>query len=794
MKTDTQQAVEFLQRWASEGPWALMAIQTDRKSVDTQTFHPDKIDSMRDWIERYNGKRNIYFHVNTVIRDIRKKAERTDIKDMAWLHVDIDPRAGEDIEAERGRALGLLTNKLPEGVPPPTCIIFSGGGYQGFWKLSKPMNIGGDLDRAEDAKLYNLQLEVLFGADNCHNIDRIMRLPGTVNLPDARKKKKGRVPVLAELVEFNDSEYDLSEFTKAEVVQDREATGFGGGGTIVDLSREADRIQDLSELDEWSVPDRVKVIIAQGSHPDEPKPGDNSRSAWLFDVCANLARRNVPDEVIYAIITDPEWPISDSVLELKSNAHKYAVRQIERGKEYAKDPALEELNRRFAVIENIGGKCRVVEEVMDEALGRPRLTLQSFDDFKNRFMHEKVQVGTDANGAPKYMPKGHWWLHNSSRRQFRTIVFAPGRDVQNSYNMWKGFGCESVPGDCDLFLDHVLENICNGSEEHYRYTIGWLARMIQYPDRAGEVALVLRGGRGTGKSFFAVQVGELLGRHFLHVSNGSHLTGNFNSHLRDLVLLFADEAFYAGDKKHASILKTLITETTITIERKGVDIETAPNYIHLIMASNDMHVVPAGGDERRFFVLDVGTEQQQRSSYFSRIAEQMDSGGREALLHYLRSYDLSGFEVRDVPKTEALHEQKLLSLDPDQEWWYQKLRDGQLLRSGDGWPEEVVQDDLVDDYIEHTRRFNIQRRGNQTALGRFLNRVCPRIRRIRKLGEREITSGDGWSRVVKRRMMYLMMPSLQEARDTWDRLYGEEDWPEEGQGELDMGGGDDPPF
>ena len=36
----------------------------------------------------------------------------------------------------------------------------------------------------------------------------------------------------------------------------------------------------------------------------------------------------------------------------------------------------------------------------------------------------------------------------------------------------------------------------------------------------------------------------------------------------------------------------------------------------------------------------------------------MDNGGREALLHHLRNRDLSGFNVRTVPQTDALADQK----------------------------------------------------------------------------------------------------------------------------------------
>ena len=56
------------------------------------------------------------------------------------------------------------------------------------------MPIDGKEAQYEDAKLYNVQLELLFGGDNCHNVDRILRLPGTINIPDAKKLKKGRKP------------------------------------------------------------------------------------------------------------------------------------------------------------------------------------------------------------------------------------------------------------------------------------------------------------------------------------------------------------------------------------------------------------------------------------------------------------------------------------------------------------------------------------------------------------------------------------------------------------------------
>jgi hypothetical protein len=796
VKGDNGAALYFLSRWAPGGPWALTAIRPDRKAIDTRTFWPSSKEALRKWLEEHNGHRNIYFHVNPPIRDISKKAEREDIKEVAWLHVDIDPRAGEDLSEERKRALELLTTKLPRGVPAPTVVIFSGGGYQGFWRLKEPIPINGDLERAEDAKRYNQQLEVLFGADNCHNIDRIMRLPGTVNIPDEKKKKKGRKPELAVEVSFSEEGegYDLSLFTAAPAVQ-MPGGGFDGGEQQrVKVSGNIERITDVNELDQWGVPDRVKVIIVQGRHPDEPPKKDNSRSSWVFDCVCQLVRAEVPDDVIFSILTDPDFGISESVIEKGSNASKYAIRQIERAKEEAIDPWLRELNEKFAVIGNIGGKCRVVEEVMDHTLKRSRLTRQSFDDFRNRYMNKYIKVGEDKAGLPIMKPVGAWWLANPNRRQFDHIIFAPGLDIKGAYNMWKGFSVAARPGDCSLLLGHIRNNICQGNEEWYNYLIQWLARLVQHPDSPGEVAVVLRGGKGTGKSFFAKQVGSLLGRHFLHISNPSHLIGNFNSHLRDTVLLFADEAFYAGDKKHESILKTLITEETIQIEAKGVDVESSANFVHIIMASNNDYVVPASGDERRYFVLDVGAGSQQSWEYFNTIDKQMKSGGLEALLHMLLTMDIKGFNVRAVPQTEALRDQKDLSLDPTQDWWLDKLVEGSLMAEMDSWPAEVRKEELVKDYVEHAKRWMITRRGSATSLGKFLNRVCPGLQAIQKLARFDELQADGWTRKVERRAYHWILPSLEDCRARWEQLHGARVWPSPAQGEITDRKGRPTPF
>lgn len=783
VRPDTPRAIAFLKQWKTHGPWSLTAIAMDKKSLETRTFTDD--DPAADWIISHNGKRNIYFLVNTPTRPIsgNQHAQVDEIQTVDWLHVDIDPRVGEDLTEERERALRLLQTP-PNGVPPATVIVFSGGGYQGFWRLAEPLVIGGNRELGEDAKLWNLGLERTFGADTCHNVNRIMRLPGTVNLPDEKKAAKGRVPGLANVVSWDETRvYPLSAFQKSPLVaMGKEAGGTFASATDVTISGNVPRLASVAELDKYDVPERIKVIIVQGHNRDlEGTKNDDSRSGWLFDCLCGLARANVPPDTMYAIITDRDFKISESVLD-KSDPDKYARRQIGRAIEIAKDPILAKINEQHAVICNYGGGCVVAEEITEVIGGTPHTTLttQSFSDFTNRYCNQKVRIG-DKNGQDVFAPLGKWWLMHEDRRQYDTVTFSPGQDTPGRYNLWKGFAVEPRQGTCQKYLDHVLHNICSGEQTHYDYLLAWMARAVQCPGEQGHVAVVLRGKKGTGKGTFASIFGSLFGNHYLPVSNSTHMVGKFNAHLRSCVVLFADEAFFAGDKQHESVLKTLITEATMVVEGKHKDAVVSPNCTHIVMASNESWVVPAGAEERRFFVLDVSDSAIQDKAYFNAIDEESRNGGREALLYMLLNFDISTFQVRTAPKTIALQDQQMISMSPLQEWWFQKLDEGRLLAAHEFWKDEAVVDLLYQDYINIVSLQRGVRPAAKTTWSKQVVSFFPKqtVRRVQKIASIPVEDVETGRLVLRdRRCSVWLMPDLDACRKCWEQRIGKLTWTE----------------
>ena len=132
--------------------------------------------------------RNVYWTTNQVNQGCNKKPSKVDIVAARFAHVDIDPpKSGGPFDKLQTQA-ELLALSVP-----PTLIIDSGGGLQAFWRLSGPAS-------SAEVESVNRCLAERLGGDHCHNIDRLMRLPGTVNYPNAKKRAAGRAPSLAKVI------------------------------------------------------------------------------------------------------------------------------------------------------------------------------------------------------------------------------------------------------------------------------------------------------------------------------------------------------------------------------------------------------------------------------------------------------------------------------------------------------------------------------------------------------------------------------------------------------------------
>ena len=304
------------------------------------------------------------------------------------------------------------------------------------------------------------------------------------------------------------------------------------------------------------------------------------------------------------------------------------------------------------------------------------------------------------------------------------IEFAPPGSATRTgyYNLFQGFAVEPRQGDCSKFLAHLKDNAARGDEATYLWIVGWWAQILQQPSVKMETALVLRGPFGAGKTKIGQVMGSLIGDHYLLVASPRYITGQFNSHMASLLVLHADEAFWAGDKASVGTLRDLVTGDHHMLEYKDVDPIRIKNHMRLFVTGNPDWMVPAGFKERRWAVFDMGEEHMQDHAYFAAIDHEMNNGGREALLHYLLNFDLSQVDLRTIPKTAALLDQQIESMTPEQAWWLETLMSGVLPPRPHGVNEPHVcpKDDLFERYVRHA-----QDTGDRSPVDRDEDRHVP---------------------------------------------------------------------
>src|SRR6516162_4524202 len=90
---DFDASISFLQMVHPEGLWVLVAIwyppELDGKSkIETRTFGPDKIGACKYWLkEHHKLKHELYWTVNRIAKEVRKKPDREEFVSIPYLHL-----------------------------------------------------------------------------------------------------------------------------------------------------------------------------------------------------------------------------------------------------------------------------------------------------------------------------------------------------------------------------------------------------------------------------------------------------------------------------------------------------------------------------------------------------------------------------------------------------------------------------------------------------------------------------------------------------------------------------------
>lgn len=390
---------------------------------------------------------------------------------------------------------------------------------------------------------------------------------------------------------------------------------------------------------------------------------------------------------------------------------------------------LERMNDEYSVILR-GSQVFIMRHWIGEDK-KSKLIFLSKRDFLIYQENNKL-ITANAEGDKSSINIAPAWLQWFNRKTYEEVYFEPcGKVSTKRYNLWQDFAFKPKEGaKFDLFLAHIKNNICQGNEEYYIWVMSWLADMFQNPSQKPGTALILRGGMGVGKGIFGHHIGKLFGIHYMSITQPSQLTGKFNGHMMDKILMFVDEGWWSDERNGVGTLNALITEPEIAVEMKGKDAIYIPNFTRFIFSANADRIVQTGlKDERRMTILDIGDHSQQDKAYFIAINEQLTNlidgtqklkdksisanSGYAALLHYFLNYKYDKLLPRTILQTQALADHRLHSMSDEMKWWQHCLFREEICEAyklNDEIPtdNDIECDKFFDEYLSYCNNMKIK--------------------------------------------------------------------------------------
>lgn len=479
---------------------------------------------------------------------------------------------------------------------------------------------------------------------------------------------------------------------------------------------------------------------------------------------------------------------------LRKQLHNDVI--VDRLLEWAGSPTinlLQEYNDRFACV-LVGGKFRIAS--VDAGPGESPVFMMK-DDFLNKMGTDYTTVEID--GKEKTIPKAALWLKSPRRRSYDNVDFRPGEEDDGKIlNLWGGWAIRPDEGDdydtrCEAYLDLVFDVICGGDEEMAFWLINWMANIVREPMKKSMTAPVIIGPEGAGKSLMVAYFGVILGPAYTVVTQDKHLTGSFNRHLAGTLLLHSEEALYGGDRKHASIIRSLITDEFRMAEPKGIDATRVRNFLRLIMLCNPNHLAaPVMPGDRRYTVIDMD-QRKAPDDLIDKVVAEKDAGGPAALFRYLLEFDYDAKLARSNVKNKSLSDLKAQNLPPIDAWWMETLLSGLLLPdrlnwaqdSKKDWPRVVGSPALYAAMEVSLRNRGVRNIPNPAAFNQTLEKMIGRsIQRYQRDYSNELVGELGipqsWTLLSNRQLSWIDFPPLDQCRKGFDKYVGQViNWPEQ---------------
>jgi hypothetical protein len=634
---------EFFAAIRSKGPWRI-SFGNPSPTAHVEASELKEIPAA--FHAAQNSRLSVWFRLNHAAAATGDGGALVDadIIEYAGIPIDIDlpdrllDASATDIAAWQSTMLEIL--KLGSIVPPPTIITCSGGGVQAFLLFDAPTVMAPEQYRAIvkgiAASLIAAGLDTTDTA--IHNPSRLMRIPFGFNY---KRELGGRFPP-ASILYADGPRYAADSFSVAFPI---------APVPLKDAGNKFPSTLHCSPLLERLIMNGINNLPASAD-PEERAAqeafypnGSLDPSNGVQYICSHLwAMGNSREDIRSAILVKGSWTEANLV-----NKGKGMERQISRHlsdetltKYYPKLQWKAEFNHKFCIVRDAGGSATVIWK-KDNGL-----TFYSFNNFREAWMDKKTPDGKPAAEA---------WLKDPLTLRYQGITNSMDRRNQDGlFNVMPSYPYPPRKGDCSLYFDHILQNVCRDNTEYFDWILDWMAYGIRI-DGPMNSAIVTYGAEGTGKNVFFDHYAALFPGGGTVLSTPGSIDDDFNEwQIRGGALLL-NEAMFVRNRKSVNTVKAWITDKTLSVRSMRRDRFSVGNNLRIFIAGNDDEIIDAGGGGRRYMVLKMGEGRICDTKYFLDMKHQMEHGGYEALTYELLHRGIAGFVPSDVPKTEMLNDQ-----------------------------------------------------------------------------------------------------------------------------------------
>lgn len=166
-----------------------------------------------------------------------------------------------------------------------------------LWRHAKPIR------NIAKAKAINIGLAQALGGkvegfDSCQSIEHLYRVPNTTNIPDRRKRAKGRIVTVAgDAAVFPSRRYKPDDFPAPKTEVPTALTKAIGDAEDVDL-------------DALQMSQRSREIFTKGQSEIGEPPPDDSPSGWRMALINSLKRDSIDDEAILGMLMHPDCAVA----------------------------------------------------------------------------------------------------------------------------------------------------------------------------------------------------------------------------------------------------------------------------------------------------------------------------------------------------------------------------------------------------------------------------------------------------------------------------------------------------